>query len=31
MGYASAISFVLFIVSLIFVALQFKVFKTESN
>jgi len=30
MGYASAISFVLFIVSLIFVALQFRLFKVES-
>ena len=29
MGYASAISFVLFIVSLIFVALQFRLFKVE--
>jgi len=31
MGYASAISFVLFIVSLIFVALQFKLIKVEST
>ncbi len=31
MGYASAISFVLFIVSLIFVALQFRLIKVEST
>jgi multiple sugar transport system permease protein len=31
MGYASAISFVLFIVSLIFVALQFKLIKVDST
>jgi multiple sugar transport system permease protein len=30
MGYASAISFVLFIISLLFVAIQFRVFKAES-
>ena len=29
MGYASAISFVLFIISLLFVAVQFRLFKTE--
>jgi len=29
MGYASAISFVLFIISLLFVAIQFRLFKAE--
>jgi multiple sugar transport system permease protein len=29
MGYASAISFVLFIISLLFVAIQFRIFKAE--